>query len=227
MKLLPILTLLLFTLFSNTTMAQTSASPAQLDRDLVAFLDTIWRAEQEPIRQRDAMMKAHGLESAEYLKYQDIYKRNHQINEKKITELLDTQGWPSEEVIGDQGSLTICNVIQHSPNEVRVKYLPMMRQAVKDQKLAPWLLARTEDRVATERGELQIYGGQIKFYPETQSFNVWPILDPANVDKRRAEIGLEPMADFLKRRRFQVEWNVEEQIKRTAEFLKNKENEKK
>jgi len=118
---------------------------------------------------------------------------------------------------GEQGNWTICNVIQHSDNEVRIQYLPMMRQAVKDKKLEPRFLVRAEDRIATERGDLQIYGGQMKYYPETKSFNVWPVLDPKNIDKRRAEIGLEPIAEFLKNR-FDFEWNLEEQIKRTEEF---------
>ena len=82
---------------------------------------------------------------------------------------------------GEQGNWTICNVIQHSDNEVRIQYLPMMRQAVKDKKLEPRFLVRAEDRIATERGDLQIYGGQMKYYPETKSFNLWPVFEPKNI----------------------------------------------
>jgi len=95
----------------------------------------------------------------------------------------------------------------------------MMRQAVKDKKLEPRFLVRAEDRIATERGDLQIYGGQMKYYPETKSFNVWPIYDPVNIDKRRAKIGLNTIAEHLKTR-FNFEWNLEEQLKRTADFEK-------
>jgi hypothetical protein len=96
-----------------------------------------------------------------------------------------------------------------------------MRQAVKDKKLEPRFLVRAEDRIATDRGDLQIYGGQMKFYPETKTFNVWPVYDPVNIDKRRAEIGLEGIAEFLKNR-FDFDWNLEEQIKRTEEFEKER-----
>ena len=96
-----------------------------------------------------------------------------------------------------------------------------MRQAVKDKKLEPRFLVRTEDRIATESGGLQRYGGQMKYYSETKSFNVWPVFDPLNIDKRRAEIGLEPIAEFLKNR-FDFEWNLEEQIKRSTEFEKER-----
>lgn len=191
--------------------------------DLVAVLDTIWKTEQEPIRKRDSAFHKYGDNSAEYKKYHKIYKRNHIINEQKIAEILK-DGWPEKENIGDQGNLTICNVLQHSSPEIRVKYIPLMRQAVKNNQLSPWLLARTEDRIATDRGELQIYGGQIKYYPETKTFDVWPIFDPINVDKRRAKIGLEPMEEFLKNRRFPLQWNIEDQIKRTKEFETQKKN---
>ena len=93
----------------------------------------------------------------------------------------------------------------------------MMKKAVKDGNLNPQLLVRAEDRIATERGDLQIYGGQMKYYPETKSFNVWPVYDPVNIDKRRAEIGLGPIAEFLKAR-FDFEWDLEEQIERSKAF---------
>lgn len=203
---------------SNKSKSNITKPKIQETENLIAVLDTIWESEQTPIRKRDSLMRIYGAESKEYTEQQLIYEKNHVINEQKVTTILDTYGWPTKEMIGENGNWTICNVIQHSDNEIRVKYLPMMREAVKDKKLEPRFLVRAEDRIATERGDLQIYGGQMKYYPETKSFNVWPVLDPINVDKRRAEIGLEPIAEFLKNR-FDFEWDLEEQIKRSEEFL--------
>jgi hypothetical protein len=96
----------------------------------------------------------------------------------------------------------------------------LIKQAVLDKKLEARFLVRAEDRITTDKGQLQIYGGQMKFYPETKSFNVWPVFDPVNIDRRRAEIGLNPIAEFLKER-FDFEWNLAEQIKRSEEFEKS------
>ena len=188
--------------------------------DLIALLDTVWTTEQEPITKRDAMLDTYGADSEEFEKYQAIYEQNHAINEQKIATILEN-GWPSKAQIGERGNRTICNVIQHSDNEIRLKYLPMMKQAVLENKLEPQLLVRAEDRIATERGDLQIYGGQMKYYPETKSFNVWPVYDPINIDKRRAEIGLGPIAEHLKNR-FDFEWDLQEQIKRSEIFEKER-----
>ncbi|WP_191858320.1 DUF6624 domain-containing protein [Hanstruepera ponticola] len=202
---------------SNKTNSKDISTTIEINESLIQILDTIWTTEQTPIRLRDSLMAIYGVDSELVKEQQAIIERNHTINEKKVKEILDNYGWPTKEIAGEQGNWTICNVIQHADNKVRIKYLPMMRQAVKDKKLEPRFLVRAEDRIATERGDLQIYGGQMKYYPETKSFNLWPVYDPENIDKRRTEIGLDSIAVFLKNR-FDFEWNLEEQIKRTEEF---------
>jgi len=196
------------------------------EENLIALIDDIWKTEQEPIRLRDSLMAIHGVDSELVKEQQLIIDKNHIVNEDRVKNILDKHGWPTKDMIGEGGNWTICNVIQHSDNDIRIQYLPMMRQAVKDKKLEPRFLVRAEDRIATERGDLQIYGGQMKYYPETKSFNLWPVFDPENIDKRRTAIGLDSIAIFLKNR-FDFEWNLEEQIKRTKEFELNKQEERK
>jgi len=226
MRFILIFTLLMFGCSEQREIKQPKKVGESTER-LVAILDTIWVTEQDPIRLRDSIGRALGFESTEFNKLDEICNKNHEINEKKIKKILEERGWPSEDEIGYQGSLTICNVLQHSDLETRLKYLPLMKDAVQKKILQPRLLARAEDRIATDRGEPQIYGGQIKYYPETKSFDVWPIIDPENVDKRRLEIGLDSMEVFLSSRRTPMEWNLKEQIRRTEEFIKNKQGEKK
>ncbi len=221
MRFIFILLLLISISCANKNQSKKSIKSSKSTENLIAVLDTIWQTEQTPIRLRDSLMRIYGSESKEYKEQQKIYEKNHVINEKRITSILDNNGWPTKEKAGENGNWTICNVIQHSENEIRIKYLPMMRRAVSEKKLEPRFLVRAEDRIATERGDLQIYGGQMKYYPETKSFNIWPVFDPINIDKRRADIGLEPIAEFLKNR-FDFEWSLEEQIKRSEEFEKER-----
>lgn len=204
---------------SNKPESTETAKDINLKKDFSAMLDSVWVLEQEPIRLRDSLMDIYGVDSEEAQLQQDIVKKNHIINEIKVREMLDTYGWPDSSQIGENGNRTICNVIQHSDNSIRIMYLPLMRQAVQDKKLEARYLVRAEDRIATERGDLQIYGGQMKYYPETKTFNVWPVYDPININKRRAEIGLGTIEEHLKNR-FDFEWNLEEQIQRSEEFEK-------
>ena len=221
MKYILLFSLLVVMSCSSKNNSKKPSTATKKQENLIAVLDTIWRSEQRPITLRDSLMQIYGAESELVKEQQAIYESNHIINEQKVKNILDKYGWPTKEMAGEQGNWTICNVIQHSDNEVRIQYLPIMRQAVRDKKLEPRFLVRAEDRIATERGDLQIYGGQMKYYPETKSFNLWPVFEPENIDKRRAEIGLDSIAIFLKNR-FNFEWNLDEQIKRTAEFERNR-----
>ncbi|MFQ3174665.1 MAG: hypothetical protein ACI8W0_001789 [Flavobacterium sp.] len=95
----------------------------------------------------------------------------------------------------------------------------MLRIAIKNGNTQPRYLANIEDRTATDLGNMAVYGEQMKYYPEQKSFNVWPVCDPVNIDKRRSEIRLILIAEHLKNR-FDFEWKLEEQIERSEEFEK-------
>lgn len=212
--------LILILACSNKEAAIKSQHTTPSTESYIAILDTIFQTEQTPIRLRDSLMKIFGVESEEAQIQQKIYEQNHSINEKKVLAILDNYGWPEKALIGERGNMILANVLQHADLNVRLKYLPMMKVATKKNVLEARFLVRAEDRIATDQGGLQIYGGQMKYYPATKSFNVWPVFDPVNIDQRRAEIGLIPIAEHLKNR-FDFEWNLEEQLKRTSEFEQN------
>ena len=203
----------------RTGNSKKTTNTQQVKENYIAVLDTIFRTEQEPIRKRDSLIEIYGAESEQAEIYQKKYRVNHAINIVKIRNILNKHGWPDSTLVGRDGNRTICNILQHADQDTREHYLPLMKEAVLNNKLEARYLVRAEDRIATDKGELQIYGGQMKYYPETKSFNVWPVFDPINIDKRRAEIGLIPIAEHL-RNRFDFEWNLEEHIKRTEEFKK-------
>jgi hypothetical protein len=219
MRFIFILFLLITISCTNKNNSKETTTSIDRTENFIAVLDTIWEREQTPIRFRDSLITIYGAESKEAEVYQKEYRKNHSLNIKKIKRILDKYDWPELAQIGEQGNRTICNVLQHADQETREHYIPLMKQAVLDKKLEASYLVRAEDRIATDKGELQIYGGQMKYYPETKSFNVWPVYDPVNIDKRRAEIGLIPIAEHLKNR-FDFDWNLEEQIKRSEEFEK-------
>ena len=84
----------------------------------------------------------------------------------------------------------------------------MMREAVKNGKAKGKSLALLEDRVALRKRKKQIYGSQIGRDNDTKLYYVLPLEDPDNVDKRRAKVGLEPLADYVNY--WQIKWDVEQ-----------------
>jgi len=124
-----------------------------------------------------------------------------------VTKIIDEHGWLGADIIGKQGNGALFLVIQHADLETQLKYLPIMREAVKKGNARGSSLALLEDRTALRQGKNQTYGSQIGTNSETGKHYVLPLEDPDNVDKRRAEVGLGPIAEYT--RRFEFEWDVE------------------
>jgi hypothetical protein len=126
----------------------------------------------------------------------------------EVVKILDDHGWLGPEEVGGKGNAAIFLVIQHAELPVQEKFLPMMRDAVKQKKARMKDLALLEDRVLMRQNKKQIYGSQV--VKVNGSWVAHPIEDPAHVDERRAEIGLEPIAIYLER--LGVVWNLEEHL---------------
>jgi hypothetical protein len=118
----------------------------------------------------------------------------------RLEEILAEHGWPGFDLVGEDGSTAAWVIAQHADTDVALQEqaLELLRAAVADGQASPGDLAYLEDRVAVKHGEDQLYGTQMSCdagsgppVPQT------PIADEADVDARRAEAGLPPLADYL------------------------------
>ena len=183
-------------------------SEINLNKPLAAQLDSIYNDDQKYRREISEIENKYGWDSKEMKNHWKIIQEKDSINLIKVSSILDKYGWLGVDVIGQNGNNALFLVIQHSDLTTQEKYLPMMRDAVKIGKANSSSLALLEDRVALRQGKRQIYGSQIARDPETQIHYVLPLDDPDNVDKRRAEVGLEPLANYVIR--WQIKWDIEQ-----------------
>ncbi|HEY9045961.1 MAG TPA: DUF6624 domain-containing protein [Ohtaekwangia sp.] len=166
---------------------------------------------EEDQAQRSVFMQlinTHGYKNPKVDSVSKIIHRIDSINQIKVIAILDKYGWVGKDKIGSSANEALFLVIQHSNIAVQQKYLPMMRDAVKKGNAEARSLALLEDRVALRTGGKQIYGSQIGLNEETGKYYISPLQDPDNVDKRRASMGLPPLADYAQS--WGIVWNVEE-----------------
>ncbi len=210
----------------STVKANKEEAEKDLDKPLVAALDSIYIEDQTYRRQIGDIEEKYGRDSDEMKSHWKLINEKDSINLIKVRKILDERGWLGPKIIGNQGNSTLFLVIQHSPLEVQEQYLPMMREAVKAGNARSSSLALLEDRVALRKGGKQIYGSQIGIDQETGEYYVSPLEDPENVDQRRAEVGLRPLAEYVKN--WNMTWNVEDHKKQMLklELDKNKEEKK-
>jgi hypothetical protein len=189
---------------------------ANLDKPLIAILDTIYQDDQKYRVQAHEIEEKYGWESDEMIVHWKMIHEKDSINLIKVKKILDERGWLGSDIIGNQGNTTLFLVIQHSDHETQDKYLPKMRDAVANGNAHAVHLALLEDRVALGKGEKQIYGSQVGRDQETSEYYVLPLIDPDNVDKRRAEVGLGSIEDYISN--WGITWNVEDYKKKLPEY---------
>jgi hypothetical protein len=194
---------------------------ANLDKPLVAILETIYHEDQYLRRQIQEVEKKYGRGSDEMKAHWKIINKKDSINLIEIEKILDERGWLGSDIIGEQGNKTLFLVIQHSNLETQEKYLPMMREAVSSGNALSNNLALLEDRVSLGKGRRQIYGSQIG-RDENGEYFVFPLIEPENVNQRRKEVGL-----HLSIEEYAKHWDIIWDIEKHKERIKKEEGERK
>lgn len=203
--------------------ANKEKAEANIDRPLAALLDSILAEDQRYRERIDEVEKRHGRDSEEMKALWRTIGKKDSSNLIVVSNILDTRGWLGPDIVGKDGNAALFLVIQHADLAIQEKYLPMMRDAVYKGNAKASSLALLEDRVALDQGKRQIYGSQIARDPVSGAYYVSPLEDPDHVDQRRAEVGLKPLAEYV--RFWDLTWDVEaykKQLPLIEEELENK-----
>jgi hypothetical protein len=169
-------------------------------------LDSIHEEDQKYRLAIDEIESKYGFESQEMKNHLRIINKKDSMNLLQVSAILDKFGCLGPDIVGEKANATLFLVIQHSDQKTQEKYLPMMRDAVKNGKAQGSSLALLEDRVALRQGRKQIYGSQIHRNQQTGKYFVAPIEDEPNVNVRRAAVGLEPLEDYV--RRWEIDYKL-------------------
>ena len=158
-------------------------------------LDSIFDADQTLRNKLDSIEQKYGYESKEALEIWQKINKIDSINQIKVSAILDEYGWLGSDKIGGKANVAFFAVLQHSNLKTQEKYLPIMKEAVKKGNANGEDLALLIDRIEMFNGRPQVYGSQIQFIKG--KYTVYPIIDECNVNKRRSEIGLKPLEEYL------------------------------
>ncbi len=162
------------------------------------ILDTVLEEDQNYRLQAIEIEKEYGRYSEEVKAIWETIIEVDSINLIKVKKILDKYGWLGRKEIGFDGNMALFLVIQHADLETQEKYLPILQEAVNNNNAQASDLAMLEDRIAIRNGKKQIYGTQLTIDTITGKYYPLPIEDSVNVDKRRHEVGLPKLDEYLK-----------------------------
>lgn len=121
-------------------------------------------------------------------------------NTARMKTIVKQYGWPGPELVGQDGTEAAFLLAQHADHGFQKELLPLIRESYEAKKLSGQNYALFLDRVLVGEGKPQVYGTQAK--PIEQWKGKEPVLqaieDEGNVDKRRAEVGLPSISEYLK-----------------------------
>ena len=177
----------------------TSSSDA-VRRELVKMGEDNQKYRQEMMDLMDRVAASDNEKLAK--KWKQAVERQNDLdgkNRQRLDEIVKQHGWPKKSVFGEEASGVAFLIVQHAELDYQKKYLPLIKNAVDQKEARRSDLAMLEDRILTREGKKQLYGTQLRLNQTTQRMELYPIEDEENVDSRRAAVGLEPLALYLKR----------------------------
>lgn len=118
-------------------------------------------------------------------------------NQKELVQLIETKGWPKNSVVGQRAAGAAFLVIQHSDADKQKKYLPTIEKLCKENEASWGSYALMYDRIQTSDNKPQKYGSQVRFNPQTNTYELFPLLDETKVDEWRQEVGLGSLAEYV------------------------------
>jgi hypothetical protein len=119
-------------------------------------------------------------------------------NRKEFKRIFEKTGLITP-VYGKKAQMSAFLIVQHMPKEevhFMKTYLSLMKRNMAG--YSPILFALLIDRVRNWEGKYQLYGTQFtSIEGKKNTYKLKKIFKPQEVDKRRIEIGLEPLKEYI------------------------------
>ena len=135
-------------------------------------------------------------------KMDELFKKVPETFKKHIPilkQIIAENGYPTYELVGKEAGDNFFTMVQHSDADLQFQKdcLRIIAKLVKKKQANARSFAYLTDRVNINSGKPQIYGTQLD-YKDDKAIPK-NLKDPKNVNKRRLEMGLDSLEDYLRK----------------------------
>lgn len=191
----------LFLTISSNSFGQDINTQLKKELDSMYVLDQKYRElmqiKQDP-KKADSLAKVYRVNPEDLSDH--LWNRQNAVDEsniERVEAIIKQYGYPGQTLVGSPSNEAVFYVIQHS--EKIDQYLPLVEKAAQEKQLPFKLFAMMKDRSLMQNEKEQIYGTQASGFSAMNkatgkaewTWIIWPIADPANVNKRRKEAGFD------------------------------------
>lgn len=198
-----LLLLLLILAFGSCREKQWEPKPDTVH--LKAELDSIQKLDQKYRRMLGDTAERYGWNSPQM---ESLWKKQDKLdsaNLEKVLKIIEqVDGYPGDSLVGYPTRKTAFFVLQHAPDSIQEKYLPLILKAAKTGQLDEDLAAMYHDRYLMHKGLPQLYGSQIEAKTIIDSVTgekreihqLYKIADTSKVDSLRKSMGMIPLEEY-------------------------------
>lgn len=191
------LLLLLFTFTFKDVKAQESQVK---DSTLIYEIYDLYLSDQS-CREQLRKFNNHELDSSIYKKdaLENSIRSTDSINFYRLKKITDTYGFPGYTLVGEDFSDSFWNLVQHQDNhlEYQKEVLALMKIEVDKKNASGTYYAYLTDRVLVNSNEEQEFGTQMRINDAGTSYEPKPVIDPINLNARRASVGLTTIEEYI------------------------------
>lgn len=143
------------------------------------------------LRMRDRDQKAREGDTLDWQRMRVV----DQSNTDDLLAIVDQHGWPTEDLVGEDGADAAWLIVQHAPDiEVMKRFLDLIDAYSAKGAIPRRHFAYLNDRVAMLEGRPQLFGTQFRCDHSTGDIVPHPVQDWVNIDVLREAVGLYPIA---------------------------------
>lgn len=189
----------MFTILSSLLticLAVVSAQPARQAQPAINQALRAELLEMEKLDQQARRAMMDGTPNERQIAEIEAVDKKHSA---RLREIVRQYGWPDKKLAGEDGAHAAWLLVQHADRdpEFQRQCLPLLQEAAARGEVSKRDLAYLIDRVRVNSGQWQLYGTQA-WWDSRGTARPRPIENEAEVDRRRAEMGLEPLAEYMK-----------------------------
>jgi hypothetical protein len=143
-------------------------------------------------RHIDLMNQNIKSDAPEMKNLMDEWKTVGDSNKILLKTLFKENGFLGYSEVGEQSSHNFLQMVQRMDADsiFQQEVLVVMKKQIEKINASPIEFAYLTDRVNLNQGKPQVYGTQLKINEKGTSYEPKMVIDPENLNKRRAEIGL-------------------------------------
>jgi len=206
-------TTLFFVLFTGLSLVKCKQATNEIGFNQVLADELRSMAATDQVAAYIPQGKYKELTREQWQSFKDSVFTTHKL---RLEQIFEEYGYPGYNLVGEEGSNHFWLMVQHCDHDIdfQSKVLEKLKIEVANNNASGANYGLLTDRVNINKGEKQIYGTQVTYTERGQAYPK-SLLDSANVNRRRAEVGLESLEEYLNQMTLM-------HFEMNKEYLKNK-----